>query len=72
MIPTFLKNSSVKERNYEERILYLFHRFIFEMITNIYVLYYKPKTKRFLKNRFLSKTQPVQNCFPITKIRNKC
>lgn len=60
MVPTFLKNSSVKEINYEERIIYLFHKFIFEMITNIYVLYYKPKT------------QPVQNCFPTTKIRNKC
>lgn len=72
MVPTFLKNSSVKEINYEERIIYLFHKFIFEMITNIYVLYYKPKTNRFLKNRFLSATKPIQNCFLLTKIRNKC
>lgn len=72
MVLTFLKSSPVNERNYDERIIYLFHRFIFEMIRNIYVLYYKPKTKRFLKNRFLSDTKPIQNCFPITKIRNKC
>lgn len=45
MVLTFLKSSSVKERNNEERIIYLFHRFIFEMIRNIYVLYYKPKTQ---------------------------